>query len=100
MRNSWFSAQGSPDLVAFIQTFRQEHYNPQALIATGGPDQADAFIKAVGSQSAEGVFVPLKWYPGAETYQNADFVQAYLAKYGGRSAISARTRQGHSPPAR
>src|SRR6266852_5280657 len=28
-----------PDITAFIQAFKQQHYNPQALIATAGPDQ-------------------------------------------------------------
>ena len=74
-----------PDVVAFVQTFRQRHYNPQALIATAGPDQSDNFIKAIGSQSAEGVLVPRGWYPEANTYQNADMVKAYLAKYGGKT---------------
>ncbi len=28
-----------PDVVAYIQAFKQQHYNPQAMIATAGPDQ-------------------------------------------------------------
>src|SRR5207245_11698225 len=28
-----------PDISAFIQAFKQQHYNPRALIATAGPDQ-------------------------------------------------------------
>jgi branched-chain amino acid transport system substrate-binding protein len=74
-----------PDIVAFIQTFKRRHYNPQAIIATGGPDQSDDFVKAIGLPSTEGVFVPKIWYPGANTYQNADMVKAYLAKYGGKA---------------
>jgi branched-chain amino acid transport system substrate-binding protein len=73
-----------PDISAFMQDFRQQHYNPQALIATAGPDQGTQFLQAVGgAKEAEGVFVPNGWYPGLSTFQNQQMVQAYIAKYGG-----------------
>lgn len=73
------------DNVTFIQNFMQQHYNPQVLIALSGPDQTDNFIKAIGLPATEGTFVPKLWYPSANTYQNADMVKAYLAKYGGKA---------------
>jgi branched-chain amino acid transport system substrate-binding protein len=74
-----------PDITAFIQAFKQQHYNPQALIATAGPDQGDQFTKAIGgTNAAEGIFVPNGgWYPKINTFQNAKMVSDYLAKYGG-----------------
>jgi len=74
-----------PDITAFIQAFKQQHYNPQALIATAGPDQGDQFTKAIGGpNAAEGVFVPNGgWYPQINTFQNAQMVKDYLTKYGG-----------------
>ncbi len=74
-----------PDIVAYIQAFKQQHYNPKAIIATAGPDQGDQFTKAIGGPaSAEGVFVPNGgWYPQINTFQNAQMVKDYLAKYGG-----------------
>jgi branched-chain amino acid transport system substrate-binding protein len=77
-----------PDVSAFIQRFKQQHYNPQALIATAGPDQGDQFTKAIGGvQSAEGIMVPNGgWFPQANTTGNAQMVQEYLAKYGGTAA--------------
>jgi branched-chain amino acid transport system substrate-binding protein len=74
-----------PDIVAYIQAFKQQHYNPKAIIATAGPDQGDQFTKAIGgAPSAEGVFVPNGgWYPQINTFQNAQMVKDYLAKYGG-----------------
>jgi branched-chain amino acid transport system substrate-binding protein len=72
-----------PDIVAFMQAFRQQHFNPQAMIATAGPDQGTQFTKAVGIANTEGVFVPNGWYPSADNYQNLAMVQAYLKKYGG-----------------
>ena len=73
-----------PDITAFIQAFKQQHYNPRALIATAGPDQGAQFTKAIGgNNAAEGIFVPNGgWYPQINTFQNAQMVQNYLAKYG------------------
>lgn len=77
-----------PDVSAFIQRFKQQHYNPQALIATAGPDQGDQFLKAIGgAKSAEAIMVPNGgWFPQANTPGNAQMVQEYLAKYGGTAA--------------
>lgn len=74
-----------PDISAFIQAFRQQRYNPRAIIATAGPDQGAQFLNAVGgTKAAEGVFVPNGgWYPGINTFQNTQMVHDYLAKYGG-----------------
>jgi branched-chain amino acid transport system substrate-binding protein len=86
-----------PDVTAFIKTFRQQHYNPKALIATAGPDAGNAFIQAVGPRSTEGVFVPNGWYPGADNFQNASMVQDYLARYGGTAdSINADVAEAYS----
>jgi branched-chain amino acid transport system substrate-binding protein len=88
-----------PDVVAYIQAFKQQHYNPQAVIATAGPDQGAQFTKAIGgSASAEGVFVPNGgWYPSISTFQNAQMVKDFLAKYGGTAdGISADVAEAFS----
>jgi branched-chain amino acid transport system substrate-binding protein len=72
-----------PDVVAFIQTFKQSGYNPQLIAATAGPDQGGQFVKAVGLSSTEGIMVPNGWYPQANNYQNADMVKTYVTRYGG-----------------
>lgn len=74
------------DAIAFIQAFKQQRFNPKALIETGGPDRGTQFLQAVGTASTEGIFIASAWYPAATTYQNSDMVQAYLAKYGGTAA--------------
>jgi branched-chain amino acid transport system substrate-binding protein len=72
-----------PDISAFIGRFKQLHYNPKMLVATAGPDQGSAFLKAIdGTASAEGILVPNGWYPQAKNADNAEMVKAYLAKYG------------------
>lgn len=87
-----------PDITAFIQRFKQQHYNPQALIATAGPDQGSEFLKAIGgAQAAEGVMVPNGWYPSANNPGNKEMVQAYIAKYGGKpDDISADVAEAYS----
>jgi branched-chain amino acid transport system substrate-binding protein len=86
------------DFVAFAQAFRQQHYNPQALIGTAGPNLGADFTKAIGGTDvAEGIFVPNDWFPGADNYQNAQFVQEYIAQYGGTAAdISADVAEGYA----
>ena len=86
-----------PDVTAFINTFKQQHYNPKALIATAGPDAGNDFIKAVGLRSTEGVFVPNGWYPQANNFENAQMVQDYVAQYGGTAAsINADVAEAYS----
>jgi branched-chain amino acid transport system substrate-binding protein len=73
-----------PDIQLEIAQFKKAHYNPEAMIATAGPDGGQDFIKAIdGIKYADGVFVPNGWYPQANNYQNADMVNAYLSQYGG-----------------
>ncbi len=87
-----------PDVTAFIQRFKQQHFNPQAMIATAGPDQGDQFLKAIGgAASADAIMVPNGWYPESNNPGNADMVKAYLAKYGGTAdGISSDVAEAYS----
>ena len=86
-----------PTVSAFIHSFVQQHYNPKAFIATAGPDQGAAFVKAVGPANTEGVFVPNGWYGGFQKADSQQMVQAYIAKYGGTpSDINADVAEGYS----
>jgi branched-chain amino acid transport system substrate-binding protein len=90
--------QSSSDFVPFMQHFRLLHYNPMALIATAGPDQGDAFLKAIGGAApAEGILFPNGWYPQLKTFGNAEMVKNYLLKYNGNpDDISADTAEAYS----
>ncbi|HLH63558.1 MAG TPA: amino acid ABC transporter substrate-binding protein [Ktedonobacteraceae bacterium] len=87
-----------PDVIAYLNVFKKDHYNPQAIIATAGPDQGQDFIKGVGGvKYTEGMFVPNGWYPQANTFGNAQMVQAYLAQYGGNeNDINADVAEAYS----
>jgi branched-chain amino acid transport system substrate-binding protein len=87
-----------PDIIAFVQAFKQQHFNPKAIAASAGPDQGAQFTGPIGGASvAEGIFYPNAWDPALNTYQNAQMVKDYLAKYGGAAQeISADTAEAYS----
>ncbi len=87
-----------PDIQAEIAVFKKDHFKPKSLIATAGPDLGSDFIKAIGGvQYTEGVFVPNGWYPQANNFQNAEMVQAYIAKYGGTAnQVNADVAEAYS----
>ncbi len=90
---------GQQDCVAYMQTFKQQHFNPKAIIATAGPDQGNQFTGPLGGpNAAEGIFVPNGgWFPTVNNFQNKQFVADYLAKYGGSANdISADTVEAYS----
>jgi branched-chain amino acid transport system substrate-binding protein len=86
-----------PTVSAFIHAFIQQHYNPKAFIATAGPDQGAAFVKAVGSGNENGIFVPNGWYPGFQKADSLQMVKEYIAKYGGTpSDVNADVAEAYS----
>jgi branched-chain amino acid transport system substrate-binding protein len=76
------------DAVAFVQRFKQQHFNPKVLLEVSGPDQGSQFTGPIGGTTvAEGIFVPNGgWFPGLSTFQNIQFQQQYIAKFGGSVA--------------
>jgi len=87
-----------PDLTAFVQRFRQQHYNPKALIATSGPDLGSDFLKALGGpQVAEGIMNPNGWFAQLNNPSNQQMVKDYIAQYGGTpDAINGDVAEGYA----
>ncbi|MFI5066661.1 MAG: amino acid ABC transporter substrate-binding protein [Streptosporangiales bacterium] len=86
-----------PTVTAFIQAFEQQHYNPKIIASTGGPDQGQSFLSAVGAKNATGIMVPDGWYGGLQNPLSQAMVKAYIAKYGGTpSDINADVAEGYS----
>jgi branched-chain amino acid transport system substrate-binding protein len=77
---------GLRDLVAFVQTFRQKHFNPKALIAAGGADASAEFSSGIEIANTEGILIPGPWDPSLKTPLNSVFVTQYTQKYGGHPA--------------
>jgi branched-chain amino acid transport system substrate-binding protein len=90
---------GQSDAVALTKAFIAQHFNPKALIETAGPDQGSQFTGPIGGFSkAEGIFVPNNgWFSSFKSYQNSDFISAFIAKYGGTAQdISADSVEAFS----
>jgi len=87
-----------PTVSAFVHAFIQQHYNPKSFIATAGPDQGDAFLKAVGGASnADGIMYPNGWYPGYANASSQQMVNEYVSKYGGNAAgVNADVAEAYS----
>ena len=86
-----------PTVSAFTHAFAQQHYNPKAFIATGGPDQGAQFIKAVGTGNENGIFVPNGWYGGFKKADSEQMVKEYVAKYGGSpSEVNSDVAEAYS----
>jgi branched-chain amino acid transport system substrate-binding protein len=79
------SGTGGPDAVAEVKGMVQAHWSPKFLFFTGGPN-SPTFASAVEPANAEGIFSVGDWFPDAKTTGTADFVKAYVAKYGGTAA--------------
>jgi branched-chain amino acid transport system substrate-binding protein len=86
-----------PTVSAFTHAFVQQHYDPQAFIATAGPDQGAQFVKAVGAGNENGIFVPNGWYGGFRKADSKAMVKEYIAKYGGTASdVNADVAEAYS----
>ena len=86
-----------PTVSSFVHAFIQQHYNPKIFIATAGPDQGAAFVKAVGKGNENGIFVPNGWYGGFQKADSQQMVKEYIAKYGGTpSDINADVAEAYA----
>jgi branched-chain amino acid transport system substrate-binding protein len=86
-----------PTVSAFVHAFIQQHYSPKLFIATAGPDQGAAFVKAIGNGNENGIFVPNGWYGGSPKADSKQMVREYIAKYGGTpSDVNADVAEAYS----
>jgi branched-chain amino acid transport system substrate-binding protein len=87
-----------PTISAFTQAFVQQHYNPKVFIATAGPDQGSAYVKAVGGVgNTEGVMVPNAWFGGSPNPASKTMVAEYIGQYGGTaSGVNADVAEAYS----
>jgi branched-chain amino acid transport system substrate-binding protein len=86
-----------PTVSAFINEFKKLRFNPHMLIATSGPDQGQAFLRAIGISDANGIMVPNGWYGALSNPLSHVMVQEYIARYGGTSSdINADVAEAYS----
>ena len=86
-----------PTVSAFINEFKRQHWSPQMLIATSGPDQGQTFLNEIGTSNANGIMVPDGWsgtFPDALSHV---MVQEYIARYGGTASdVNADVAEAYS----
>lgn len=70
---------------AQVKAMIQLKFNPKYLFMTNGPENPVDFPHNVGAQNTTGIFTADVWTPTAKTPGNQQFVQAYIAKYGGNA---------------
>jgi branched-chain amino acid transport system substrate-binding protein len=79
------SGTGGADAVAEVKGMVQSHWTPKFVFFTGGPNDP-TFPSKIGAANAAGIFGASDWLPQAKTAGNADFIKAWVAKYGGTAA--------------
>jgi branched-chain amino acid transport system substrate-binding protein len=77
-------AQGSAGLqdgVNLITALSAAGYSPKQMFQASTPSFADQYSDAIGIENTEGVFFAVSYHVDAETPGNAEFLEAYRAKF-------------------
>ncbi len=70
------------DSIGQIRAYQEAGYQPRFAYFTTGPSLPVPFREALG-EATEGIFASISWFPDANTYQNAEFVDKYVEVFGG-----------------
>lgn len=70
------------DSIGQIRAYQEAGYQPRFAYFTTGPSLPGPFREALG-EATEGIFASISWFPGANTFQNAEFVEKYVEMFGG-----------------
>jgi branched-chain amino acid transport system substrate-binding protein len=73
----------SADAYAQVKAMQQLHFNPKFLFLSNGASSPVEFPSKIGAANTEGIFSCADWTAGAKSAGNAQFVAAYVKKYGG-----------------
>ncbi|MFE7392636.1 amino acid ABC transporter substrate-binding protein [Streptomyces sp. NPDC057582] len=74
----------SEDAYAQVKAMIQLGFNPRWMFVSNGANNPVEFPDKVGADNTEGIFTTGDWYAGSKQPGAAEFVKAYLAKYGGK----------------
>jgi branched-chain amino acid transport system substrate-binding protein len=70
------------DSIGQIRAYQEAGYQPRFAYFTTGPSLPVPFREGLG-EATEGIFASISWFPGAETFENAEFVERYVEMFGG-----------------
>jgi branched-chain amino acid transport system substrate-binding protein len=73
----------SDDAFAMVKAMVQLKFAPKTLFFANGANDPLNFPDKVGASNVNGIFSASDWFPDATTFRSAEFVQAYIAKFGG-----------------
>src|SRR2546429_2293663 len=74
----------SEDAYAGLRALIQLKWAPKWLYMSNGANSPVEFPDKVGTGNVNGIFSSGDWFPGSTAAGSADFVAAYLKKYGGK----------------
>lgn len=77
------SGTQSNDAYAQVNALVKLHFRPRWLYMSNGANSPTEFPDQVGAEHVDGITSSDDWIPDAPSQANADFIRAYLAKYGG-----------------
>jgi branched-chain amino acid transport system substrate-binding protein len=70
------------DSIGQIRAYQEAGYQPRGAFFTTGPSLPGPFSEGLG-EATEGIFAAISWFPEAEEFQNAEFVERYVEMFGG-----------------
>jgi branched-chain amino acid transport system substrate-binding protein len=73
------------DGYAAVRALIKLRWAPKWLFLSGGANEPVQFPAKVGAANVDGVFTSGDWFPGSNASGSADFLGAYLSKYGGNA---------------
>jgi branched-chain amino acid transport system substrate-binding protein len=77
------SGTQSNDAYAQVKSLVQLKFSPKFYYMSNGASSPVEFPDKVGAANTAGIMSHADWYPSAKATGSADFVQAYVTKYGG-----------------
>jgi branched-chain amino acid transport system substrate-binding protein len=80
------SGTQSEDAYQQVKSLVQLHYNPRWLFMSNGANSPTEFPDKVGKRNTAGVFSAGDWFVDSKAAGSAEFVKAYVAKFGGSAA--------------
>ncbi|MCW2599692.1 MAG: amino acid/amide transporter substrate-binding protein family [Frankiales bacterium] len=80
------SGTQSQDAYQQVKSLVQLHFNPRWLFMSNGANSPTEFPDKVGKGNTAGVFSAGDWFADSKAAGSADFVKAYIAKFGGTAA--------------
>jgi branched-chain amino acid transport system substrate-binding protein len=86
-------SDGASEIKAMIQL----GFNPKILYMANGPTDPAQFPASVGIKNVDGIFGTTDWFPTEKTPGNAQFVTAFVHRFGGTaSQISAASAEAYT----